>query len=66
MSNKKDKTEELMRVTFYDNPDPVQKSKSLVGKRYEYENVNSWNKLGININRKGGKPPLEDFNDLED
>ncbi len=64
MKNKK--SEKLMRVTFYDNPEPVQKSKSLVGKRYEYENVNSWNKLGININRKGGKPPLEDFNDLED
>jgi len=64
MKNKK--SEKLMRVTFYDNPGPVQKSKSLVGKRYEYENVNSWNKLGININRKGGKPPLEDFNDLED
>ncbi len=64
MKNKK--SEKLMRVTFYDNPVPVQKSKSLVGKRYEYENVNSWNKLGININRKGGKPPLEDFNDLED
>jgi len=61
---KKKNTEELMRVTFYDNPDPVQKSKSLVGKRYEYENVNSWNKLGIDINRKGGKPPLDNWEEV--
>jgi len=38
----------------------------LQGERYEKQNVNNWERLGIDINRKGGKPPLEDFNDLED
>ena len=79
MSDKKDKTK--MTMVFQDSPEKVERyyvgkqvkfrtkrtrTNYLKGPRYENQNVQTWKKLGIDINRKGGKPPLEDFKDWDE
>lgn len=79
MSEKKDKMN--MTMVFQDSPGNVEtyykngiqrfrtkrtRTNYLKGPRYENQNVQTWKRLGIDINRKGGKPPLEDFKDWEE
>jgi hypothetical protein len=75
MSEKKQTT-----IVYQDSPDNVEtyykngiqrfrtkriRTNYLKGPRYENQNVKTWEKFGIDINKKGGKPPLEDFEDLD-
>ena len=80
MSEKKDDKMKMTWV-FQDSPDKVERyyvgkqlkfrtkrntTRYLKGPRYEKQNVNNWERLGIDINRKGGKPPLEDWDEKFD